>query len=74
MSQALILKVEDLERRVRALEARLKGVERDPPEGARAVHKGFGRWYVENGGVRVNTEPLARDEAERLAGELNAAA
>jgi hypothetical protein len=73
MSQALLLRMNALEGRVKALEGRLAELEA-PMEGPRyrAVHGGFGHWFVKNPeGTKMNTEGLEKEEAQRLADEFN---
>jgi hypothetical protein len=72
MSQKAFIRINALESRVTALERRLAAFELPEEQGFRAVHRGFGRWYVLNPeGTKMNTEALTQEEAEQLAVELN---
>lgn len=68
MSQALLIRVEALEKRVAELESHLM-----PDDSFQPRHFGKGRWQVVKDGVKVGTEWLAKEDAEKLADELNAA-
>jgi len=73
MSQAMLLRINALEGRVKSLEERLAVLE-PPLEGNpyRIAHRGFGHWFVETpDGTKVNDQGLTKEEAEAMALDLN---
>ena len=75
MSQKDTFRIKALEERVNALEERLAlleppAVDADLPP-FRAVHRGFGHYFVETpDGTRINEQGLSKDDADAMARDL----